>query len=290
MASTRSKTAVKKSGSGKKEATSGGQVPKPLGAPKLLVEGFEPTRVLEQPKDCFSSIITKSEQLDLIAAQFGIPRGDLRLPEADGRAYNPPKGYMAWSKMHCWYGAVPPPNTWLSSFVVYLNICPFQLHPNAYAILCSLYIIFQRKYQRAPSNWEVRYLYNARGHTRGSPYISLEPATSFRLVLDLYSKLSAFKRQWFYVRDTAIAFHKFSSGCKFSFTICTCFGVFLYNLIIVHSATGVVVTPAADRLKRMAAELAAIPGVEREASWLVRDATLKKFRLLLRQSPRHYTG
>jgi len=138
MASIRSKTAVKKSGSGKKEAiSSSGHVPKPPGAPKSLVEGFEPTRVLEQPKDCFSSIITKSEQLDLIAAQFGIPRGDLRLPEADDRAYSPPEGYMAWSKMHCWCGAVPPLNTWLSSFAVYLKICPFQLHPNAYAILAA---------------------------------------------------------------------------------------------------------------------------------------------------------
>jgi len=71
MASTRSKTAMKKSGSGKKETTSSsGQAPKPPSAPRLLVEGFDPTLVLEQPKNCFSSIITKSEQLDLIAAQF----------------------------------------------------------------------------------------------------------------------------------------------------------------------------------------------------------------------------
>jgi len=162
---------------------------------------------------------------------------------------------------------------------------PVPAAPNAYAILCSMYIIFQRRYKRAPSNREVHYLYNAMGHTRGSPYISLEPTTSFRPVLDLYSKLSAFKRQWFYVRDIANAFHKFSSECKFSFIVCACLGVFPYNLIIVHSVTGVVVTPADDRLKRMAAELDAIPGAEREASWLVRDATLKEFRLLLpRQS------
>jgi len=282
MASTRSKTVVKKSGSGKKETfSSSSRVPKPLGAPMSLVEGFEPIRVLEQPKDCFSSIITKSEQMDLIAVQFGIPRSDLRLPEADDQAYSPPEGYMAWSKMHCWCGAVPPLNTWLSSFAVYLKICSFQLHPNAYAILYSLYIIFQRRYQRAPSNREVRYLYNARGHTRGSPYISLEPATSFRPVLDLYSKLSAFKRQWFYVRDLANAFHKFSSGCKFSSIVVASLGVFPYNLIIVHSVTAVVTTTADDHLKKMAAELAAIPGAEREASWLVRDATFKEFGLLL---------
>jgi len=100
-------------------------------------------------------------------------------------------------------------------------------------------------------------------------------------VLDLYSKLSAFKRQWFYVRDSANVFHQFSSGCKYSFIVVASLNAFTYNLIVVHSVTGVVTTPADDHLKKMATELAVIPSAEREASWLVMDATLKEFGLLL---------
>jgi len=56
--------------------------------------------------------------------------------------------------------------------------------------------------------------------------------------------------------------------------------VFPYNLIIVHLVIGELVTSAEDCLKKMATELAAIPEVEREASWLIRDASLKEFGLL----------
>jgi len=57
--------------------------------------------------------------------------------------------------------------------------------------------------------------------------------------------------------------------------------VFHFELITVCLVTDGVATPADDRLKKMAVELAAIPRAEQEASWLVRDVFLKEFRLLL---------
>jgi len=57
--------------------------------------------------------------------------------------------------------------------------------------------------------------------------------------------------------------------------------VLSYELIIVCLVIGGVVTPDDGRLKKMVVELTAIPGAERETSWLVRDSSLKEFGLLL---------
>ena len=108
-----------------------------------------------------------------------------------------------------------PINAWILSFITYLKVAPFQLQPNSYAILVSLFVIFQRRYGRPPSNREIRYLYNLRGYKKGSPYISLESAVSFKPVLDLYSEFIMFKKEWFFIKDDSVSIRRFTSGCKF---------------------------------------------------------------------------
>jgi len=86
----------------------------------------------------------------------------------------------------------------------------------SYAVCTSF---FHRRYRRAPSNREIQYLYNARGYKKGVPYICLESAVSFKPVLDLHAKVSAFKKHWLYVRDLANTLHKFTLGCKCNFCL-----------------------------------------------------------------------
>ena len=181
--------------------------------PKSLVDGCGPQELLNSPPDCFPSSL-KEEQLDVISRSFGIDRALMLLPGEGVMPYDPPEGYFAYSRYHCMCGAIPPVNAWILSFVTYLKVAPFQLQPNSYAILVCLYAIFQKRYGRAPSNREIRYLYNLRGYRKGSPYISLESAVSFKPVLDLYSKYSMFKKEWFFVRDDSVSIRRFTSGCK----------------------------------------------------------------------------
>ena len=144
-------------------------------APRSLVDGYGPQELLVSPPDCFPSSL-KEEQLDVISRSFGIDRALMLLPGDGVMPYNPPEGYFAFSRYHCMCGAIPPINAWIVSFTTYLKVAPFQLQPNSYAILVSLFVIFQRRYGRPPSNREIRYLYNLRGYKKGSPYISLEAA------------------------------------------------------------------------------------------------------------------
>ena len=168
--------------------------------PRSLVDGYGPQELLNSPPDCFPSSL-KEEQLDVISRSFGIDRAYMVLLGNGVMPYDPPEGYFAYSRYHCMCGAILPINAWIVSFITYLKVAPFQLQPNSYAILVSLFIIFQRKYRRPPSNREIRYLYNMRGYKKGSPYISLELAVSFKPVLDLYSKFDIFKKEWFFVKD-----------------------------------------------------------------------------------------
>lgn len=132
--------------------------------------------------------------------------------------YDPPKGYFAYSRYHYMCGAIPPINAWILSFIAYLKVAHFQLQPNSYAILVSLFIIFHRKYGRPLSNRGIRYLYNLRGYKKGSPYISLESAVSFKPVLDLYLKFNMFKKEWFFVKYDSVSIRHFTSGCKLNLT------------------------------------------------------------------------
>ena len=202
-------------------------------APRSLVDGYGPQELLDSPPDCFPSSL-KEEQLDVISRSFGIDRALMLLPGPGVMPYSPPEGYFAYSRYHCMCGAIPPLNAWVVSFLTYLKVAPFQLQPNSYAILVSLFVIFRRKYGRAPSNREIRYLYNLRGYKKGSPYVSLESAVTFKPVLDLYSKFSMFKKEWFFVRDDSVSIRRFTSGCKLMLLLIISILIAMLLLILSH--------------------------------------------------------
>ena len=113
-----------------------------------------------------------------------------------------------------------------------------------------------------PSNREIRYLYNLRGYKKGSPYISLESAVSFKPVLDLYSKFTMFKKEWFFIKDDSVSFRLFTSGCKLNsirnfFVPTTMLLLICFYLLL---ATGGFVVVENDRLVQMAVEINAILG------------------------------
>ena len=71
------------------------------------------------------------------------PKGAHMLLSGEGvMPYNPPEGYFAYSQYHCMCGAIPQIKAWIISFITYLKVAPFQLQPNSYAILVSLFVIF----------------------------------------------------------------------------------------------------------------------------------------------------
>ena len=123
-----------------------------------------------------------------------------------------------------------------------------------------------------PSNREIRCLYNLRGYKKGSPYISLESAESFKPVLDLYSKFTMFKKEWFFVKDDSVSFLLFTSSCKLNF-ICN-FSVPNAMLLLICFyfllATGGFAVVENDHLVQMAAEIEAISGRDMSASYLIR--------------------
>src|SRR5574338_1162051 len=113
-------------------------------APRSLVDGYGPQELLDSPPDCFPSFL-KEEQLDVISRSFGIDRARMLLPGREVMPYDPPEGYFAYSRYHCMCGAIPPLNTWVVSFLTYLKVAPFQLQPNSYALLVSLFVIFPKE-------------------------------------------------------------------------------------------------------------------------------------------------
>ena len=157
-------------------------------------------------------IVLTEEKLDQIASSHGISRSSMRLPGPNDTAGTPPEGYMAWSRYHCMCGTIPPLNQWIGTFTNYLRIAPMQLQPNSYAILNSMYVIFMERYKRRPTFREIRFFYNIKNYRRGSPFLNLESAHKNKTVLDLYNKFSMFKKEYFYVKDTAATRHVFCSG------------------------------------------------------------------------------
>ena len=90
--------------------------------------------------------------------QFGIAEADARLPGPNDTADWPPLGFVAVNRQMCLCGAIPPFNEFLHQLLFRLTISPFQLHPNGYAILMGLCVLFRRTLNRLPSFEEICYL------------------------------------------------------------------------------------------------------------------------------------
>ena len=135
-----------------------------------------------------------------LCSQFGIPETDALLPNKDQFADRPPSGFVAVNKLMCQIGAIPPFNPFLSDVLRRLAVAPFQLHPNGYAILLGLCVLFERTFQRLPSFEEVCFFYN---FVRGKDHPSIlyvRSARNRRLILDIPDSAHGFLNQFFYVR------------------------------------------------------------------------------------------
>ena len=81
-----------------------------------------------------------------LCGQFGITEADAILPEKSDTADVAPIGFVAVNRQMCLSGAVPPFNNFLQNLLRRLAISLFQLHPNGYAILMGLCVLFRRTF------------------------------------------------------------------------------------------------------------------------------------------------
>jgi len=117
--------------------------------------------------------------------QFGIREADARLLEKDQFADIAPLGFVTVYKQMCSHGAIPPINPFLGTFLRQLSIAPSQLHPNGYAILLGLCVLFSRTLNRLPSFEEIRFLCTI-GKGKDHPSImNVRGARNRCLILDL---------------------------------------------------------------------------------------------------------
>ena len=92
-----------------------------------------------------------------------------------------------------------------------------------------------------------------------------------------------FKKEWFFIKDDSVSFRLFTSGCKLN-SICNFFDPTAMLLLICFYfllATGGFAVVENDRLVQMAAEIEAISGRDRSASYLIRNVTLLEHNLIL---------
>jgi len=135
--------------------------------------------------------------------QFGIREADALLPEKDQFADIAPLGFVIVNKQMCSHGAIPPFNPFLGTFLQQLSIAPSQLHPNGYAILLGLCMLFSRTLNRLPSFKEICFLCIF-GKGKDHPSIvNIIGARNRRLILDLPDTAHGFLNQYFYVRCPA---------------------------------------------------------------------------------------
>ena len=99
----------------------------------------------------------------------------------------------------CSHGAIPPFNPFLGTFLRRLSIAPSQLHPNGYAILLGLCVLFLRAFNRLPTFEEVRFLCTIGKGRDHSSIMNVKGARNRRLILDLPESAHGFLNQYFYV-------------------------------------------------------------------------------------------
>ena len=100
----------------------------------------------------------------------------------------------------CLSGAIPPFNNFLQNLLLRLAISPFQLHPNGYAILMGLCVLFRRTFDRLPSFDEICFLCSFT-RTKDHPSITVvRSARNHKLIVGLPDTAHGFLTQFFFVR------------------------------------------------------------------------------------------
>ena len=135
-----------------------------------------------------------------LCAQFGIVESDAILPERNNTADIAPSGFVTINRQMCLSGGIPPFNDFFQQLLRQLSIAPSQLHPNGYAILMGLCVLFRRTLDRLPSFGEVCYLCSFT-RTKDHPSITVvRSARNRKLIVGLPDTAHGFLTQFFYVR------------------------------------------------------------------------------------------
>lgn len=85
---------------------------------------YAPSGIIEDPSNARASKL-REKDMGSIALKHGIPRESLLLPTEDQRVYNPPEGYIAWSRYHCTAGGIPSLNGFLINFFNHIECAHF---------------------------------------------------------------------------------------------------------------------------------------------------------------------
>src|SRR5574338_249930 len=154
---------------------------------------------INSPPDSVPSNISE-DMLGRICLRHGLLLDDVILPGPDDRSHNAPEGYTAFNRHACAAGTLPPFNDYIREVLAYLDIAPSQLHPNRYASLNSLFIVFMEYLHRPPRMTDIRYLFNFKSRTDSPSFTFLESVRNCQVVAGSWTRLSYFKSEWFYVR------------------------------------------------------------------------------------------
>jgi len=165
-------------------------------------EIFPTTNPISSPLERASTALTQRD-LSRLCFQFGIREADALLPRKDQFANIAPLGFVTVNRHMYSHGAIPPFNDFLGIFLRRLSIAPSQLHPNGYAILLGLCVLFSRTLDRLPTFEEIRFLCTF-GQGKDHPsIINIRGARNRRLILDLPESAHGFLTQYFYVNCLA---------------------------------------------------------------------------------------
>ena len=135
-----------------------------------------------------------------LCTQFGIVEADAILPEKSSTADVAPPGFVSVNRQMCLNGAIPPFNDFLQNLLRRLAISPFQLHPNGYAILMGLCVLFRRTLDRFPSFDEICYLCSF-ARNKDHPSITVvRSARNRKLITGLSDSVHGFLSLFFFVR------------------------------------------------------------------------------------------
>ena len=166
-------------------------------------------------------------QLDKFRRDFRIPDDHkLILPGPSQTFSDPPEGCIALSGAHLEAGLRIPFANYFANIVNMVEMAPFQLTPNSYKLLASLYLLIHGISHRPPFKEVVRYyLWSKRTNRDNVHYLCFRAGTHGHLVIDLKSNAGNYKKQFFFVKGPSIrsfdhrSFVPKPCKCHFNFTV-----------------------------------------------------------------------
>lgn len=169
------------------------------------------------------------EQYQKMYTRFGFSENEVRFPRKGEMADCPPSGYVAVNYQMLCSGAIPPFNPYLESVLKHLAIAPYQLHPSGYQVLLSLYILFMKVRQQAPTFADVCSLYSFKRREVDGPLFFFLDNVHDRIITGLTEGAKGFPHQYFFVRCPSKFFGRWAEGGNYSFTL----GIFTSFLLLI---------------------------------------------------------